>query len=112
MSARPSGTVDEVSENYFKKNIFDKLKVCCHKIDAIFLVLHGAMVSKNHDDFEGDLLEEIQRFLTKENISVPIVAVLDLHANVSDNMIKYSTCVYAYRKNPHSDARETAVKAS
>ena len=112
MSARPSGTVDAVSENYFKKNIFDKLKVCCHKIDAIFLVLHGAMVSKNHDDFEGDLLEEIQSFLTKENISVPIVAVLDLHANVSDNMIKYSTCVYAYRKNPHSDARETAVKAA
>ena len=69
MSARPSGTVDEVSENYFKENIFDKLKVCCHTIDAIFLVLHGAMVSKNHDDFEGDLLKEIQGFLTKENLS-------------------------------------------
>jgi len=27
-------------------------------------------------------------------------------------MIKYSTCVYAYRKNPHSDSRETAVKAA
>ena len=57
------------------------------------------MVSTNHDDFEGDFLKEIQSFLSKENISIPIVAVLDLHANVSENMIKYSTCVYAYRKN-------------
>ena len=70
------------------------------------------MVSKNHDDFEGDFLKEIQSFLSKESISIPIVAVLDLHANVSENMIKYSTCVYAYRKNPHSDSRETAVKAA
>ena len=112
MSARPSGTVDEESENYFKKNFFEKLKVSCHNIDAIFLVLHGAMVSTNHDDFEGDFLRDIQSFLSKENISIPIVAVLDLHANVSENMIKYSTCVYAYRKNPHSDSRETAVKAA
>ena len=112
MSARPSGIVDEESENYFKKNFFEKLRVSCHNIDAIFLVLHGAMVSTNHDDFEGDFLRDIQSFLSKENISIPIVAVLDLHANVSENMIKYSTCVYAYRKNPHSDSRETAVKAA
>ena len=112
MSARPSGTVDEESENYFKKNFFEKLKSSSNNIDAIFLVLHGAMVSKNHDDFEGDFLRDIQIFLSKENISIPVVAVLDLHANVSESMIKNSTCVYAYRKNPHSDSRETAVKAA
>ena len=56
--------------------------------------------------------QRYSKFFIKENISIPIVAVLDLHANVSENMIKYSTCVYAYRKNPHSDSRETAVKAA
>ena len=66
---------------------FEKLKDSCHNIDAIFLVLHGAMVSTNHDDFEGDFLRDIQSFLLKENISIPIVAVLDLHANVSENSI-------------------------
>ena len=70
-----------------RKNFFEKLKVSCHNIDAIFLVLHGAMVSTNHDDFEGDFLRDIQSFLSKENIFIPIVAVLDLHANVSENMI-------------------------
>jgi len=111
MSAIPSGIVDEESENYFDKNFFEKLNQNYEKIDAIFLILHGAMVSKNHDDFEGDLLEKINKFLSQKNIDIPIVAVLDLHANVSKKMIENSTCVYAYRKNPHSDSRETAVKA-
>ena len=70
------------------------------------------MVSKSHDDFEGDFLEKINYFLKQKKIIIPIVAVLDLHANVSDKMIENTTCVYAYRKNPHSDSREAAIKAT
>ena len=112
MSARPSGIVDEDAENFFDKNFFEKLEQHCENIDAIFLILHGAMVSKNHDDFEGDLLEKINHFLKNKKLSIPIVAVLDLHANVSDKMIDNSTCVYAYRKNPHSDSRDASIKAA
>jgi microcystin degradation protein MlrC len=112
MAAIPSGTVDEEAENFFDIKFFEKLEQCFQNIDAIFLILHGAMVSKNHDDFEGDLLEKINHFLKHKNIIIPVVAVLDLHANVSDKMIENSTCVYAYRKNPHSDSRDTAIKAA
>ena len=112
MSARPSGIVDEDAENFFDTNFFEKLEQHCENIDAIFLILHGAMVSKNHDDFEGDFLEKINHILKQKNITIPIVAVLDLHANVSDKMIDNSTCVYAYRKNPHSDSRDAAIKAA
>ena len=112
MSARPSGIVDEDAESFFDKNFFEKLEQHCENIDAIFLILHGAMVSKNHDDFEGDFLEKINHILKQKKISIPVVAVLDLHANVSDKMIDNSTCVYAYRKNPHSDSRDAAIKAA
>ena len=112
MSARPSGIVDKDAENFFNTNFFEKLEQHCENIDAIFLILHGAMVSKNHDDFEGDFLEKINHILKQKKISIPVVAVLDLHANVSDKMIDNSTCVYAYRKNPHSDSRDAAIKAA
>ena len=112
MSARPSGIVDEDVENFFDTNFFEKLEQHCENIDAVFLILHGAMVSKNHDDFEGDFLEKINHIFKQKNISIPVVAVLDLHANVSDKMIENSTCVYAYRKNPHSDSRDAAIKAA
>jgi len=112
MAARPSGIVDEEAEHFFDTNFFEKLEQHYENIDAIFLILHGAMVSKNHDDFEGDFLEKINHLLKQKNITIPVVAVLDLHANVSDKMIDNSTCVYAYRKNPHSDSRDTAIKAA
>ena len=112
MSARPSGIVDEDAENFFDINFFEKLEQHCENIDAVFLILHGAMVSKNHDDFEGDFLKKINHIFKQKNISIPVVAVLDLHANVSDKMIENSTCVYAYRKNPHSDSRDAAIKAA
>ena len=112
MSARPSGIVDEDAENFFDTNFFEKLEQHCENIDAVFLILHGAMVSKNHDDFEGDFLKKINHIFKQKNISIPVVAVLDLHANVSDKMIENSTCVYAYRKNPHSDSRDAAIKAA
>jgi microcystin degradation protein MlrC len=52
MAARPSGTVDEDAEHFFDVKFFEKLEQHCENIDAIFLIFHGAMVSKNHHDFK------------------------------------------------------------
>ena len=112
MAAIPSGTVDSRVTSFFKSNLFHYLDINFSKLDGIFLVLHGAMVSEDHDDFEGDLLFDIKNFLEERKISIPIVAVLDLHANVSKKMIDCSSALYAYRKNPHSDARDSAIQAS
>ena len=112
MAARPSGIVESKVTTYFKSNLFKYLEKEFSSLDGIFLILHGAMVSEDHDDFEGDLLFEINNFLKKKNVDIPIVAVLDLHANVSKKMTDFSTGLFAYRKNPHSDARDAAIKAS
>ena len=112
MAARPSGIVESKVTTYFKSNLFKYLEKEFSSLDGIFLILHGAMVSEDHDDFEGDFLFEISNFLKKKNVDIPIVAVLDLHANVSKKMTDFSTGLFAYRKNPHSDARDTAIKAS
>ena len=45
-------------------------------------------------------------------MSVPVVAVLDLHANVSERMVQNSACLFSYRKNPHTDSREAAIEAA
>jgi len=83
MAARPSGIVESKVTTYFKSNLFKYLEKEFLSLDGIYLILHGAMVSEDHDDFEGDLLFEINNFLKKKNVDIPIVSVLDLHANVS-----------------------------
>jgi microcystin degradation protein MlrC len=112
MTAMPSGTVEDEVVDVFRQHFFPALEENLERLDGIFLVLHGAMVSAGSDDPEGDLLRDIRTVLTRRGVDIPVVGVLDLHANVSQTMVDRSTCLVAYRENPHDDARETAVRAA
>ncbi len=80
-SAPPSGPVDS-----------DAYETCCRLItdavaqggfDALWLDLHGAMVTDRFDDGEGELLRRIRAIDAK----TPICVAYDMHANVFDAMV-------------------------
>ncbi|MFM0731123.1 M81 family metallopeptidase [Paraburkholderia sediminicola] len=76
--------------------------------DAIYLDLHGAMVAQHVDDGEGELLARLR---AKVGASVPIVASLDLHANVTERMLASADALVAYRTYPHVDMAATGARA-
>lgn len=78
-------------------------------LDAVFLVLHGAMTCQSLPDVEGEFLRRLSKLLSNE--SLPVFGVYDLHANFTQLMAQHSHCLVAYRQNPHADARESAVRA-
>ncbi len=78
-------------------------------LDAIYLDLHGAMVTEDTEDGEGDLLEWIR---DTTNGRVPIVASLDLHANVTAKMMRNADALVAYRTYPHVDMAQTGARAA
>ncbi|MBI3710123.1 MAG: M81 family metallopeptidase [Proteobacteria bacterium] len=78
-------------------------------VDAVYLDLHGAMVTEHLDDGEGELLARLRRIV---GARVPMVASLDLHANVSAAMIAQSEALIAYRTYPHVDQTETGARAA
>ena len=78
-------------------------------IDAIYLDLHGAAVAECADDAEGELLHRI-RAVT--GAALPIVASLDLHANVTERMLRLTNAMTAFRTYPHVDMRETGARAA
>ena len=112
MGADPGGLVTSEVIDVFETRLFADLDANAQKLDAVFLILHGAMVSENHDDVEGAILKGVTSRLAAKGIDIPIVGVLDLHGNVSQEMTDNSSALIAYRENPHSDARETAVRAA
>ncbi|MFN0078789.1 MAG: M81 family metallopeptidase [Prosthecobacter sp.] len=75
--------------------------------DAIYLVLHGAMVTQSFPDVEGEVLQRL-RSIT----NVPIFGVFDLHANFSPRMAALADCLVGYRENPHTDARDAGLIAA
>lgn len=77
--------------------------------DAVYLDLHGAMVTEVHEDGEGELLRRVRAVVGAET---PIVASLDLHANVTPAMVALSSALVAFRTYPHVDMAETGARAA
>ncbi|MDP7447420.1 MAG: M81 family metallopeptidase, partial [Candidatus Latescibacteria bacterium] len=117
-AAMPSGTVtDTVLEGWWEevRNDLDAALVA-GGLDGVLLILHGAMVFASYADGEGEVLRRVRDHL-RERLGdtgkrVPVAADLDLHANTSDTMAAQASVLTAYRKNPHTDARDAGMRAA
>jgi microcystin degradation protein MlrC len=78
-------------------------------VDAVYLDLHGAMVTDRFDDGEGELLRRVREAVGPR---VPIVASLDLHANLTRAMFERIDGMVAYRTYPHVDMADTGARAA
>jgi microcystin degradation protein MlrC len=78
-------------------------------VDAVYLDLHGAMVSEDFEDAEGELLRRVRACVGE---SVPIVVSLDYHANVTRQMTAMADGMVGYRTYPHVDRVETGERAA
>ena len=77
--------------------------------DAVYLDLHGAMVTEHLDDGEGELLARVRRVVGPQT---PIVASLDLHANMTRQMLECADTLVAYRTYPHVDMADTGARVA
>lgn len=77
--------------------------------DGVLLALHGATVAQDADDVCGNLLERLRTLLGP---AIPLVVTLDLHANVTEKMVRFATALVGYRTFPHVDFFETGARAA
>jgi microcystin degradation protein MlrC len=73
------------------------------------LALHGATVSEDFPDADGEIVRRIRELLGDD---IPIVMTLDLHANVSSQMVACTNATVVYRSNPHLDQKERGLEAA
>jgi microcystin degradation protein MlrC len=78
-------------------------------LDAIYLDLHGAAVARHAEDSEGELLGRLRALVGP---TIPIVASLDLHANVTERMLAMADALVSYRTYPHVDMAATGELAA
>jgi microcystin degradation protein MlrC len=102
--AEPSGPVSGEAFERIADRICEGVADGC---DAVMLDLHGAMVTEDFNDGEGELLRRIQQI--KPNI--PVAVALDFHANLTEEMVANATVIAGYRTYPHIDMRETGQRA-
>jgi len=80
-----------------------------HPADAVYLDLHGAMVSEQVDDGEGELLRRVREAVGPD---IPVIASLDFHANVTQAMFAHSDVLICYRTYPHVDMAQTGQRCA
>ena len=76
--------------------------------DAVYLDLHGAMVAEHFEDAEGEVLRRVREVT---GAALPLVASLDLHANVTPAMVEHADALAVFRTYPHVDMADTGARA-
>jgi microcystin degradation protein MlrC len=102
-AATPSAHVTKDAYERVAKVMLDGI-ASAGPIDAVYLDLHGAMVAEHFNDGEGEILSRVRKVIGKE---LPLVVSLDLHANVTPEMVEHADALIAYRTYPHVDMADT-----
>ena len=74
--------------------------------DAVLLPQHGAAVSETWLDADGELVRRVRETVGPK---VPIGQALDMHANMSVQMVRNADITTVYQTNPHIDAYAQAL---
>lgn len=110
-SATPGGPVTDHTFSRLADDLLDRLRLARRTwpgIDGIVLFLHGAMVTPSDPDPEGTLLARIRAEIGP---ATPLVAVIDSHANVTEQMVAMADALVAYRQYPHTDTHARGQEA-
>ena len=79
------------------------------KLDAVFVSCHGALCTESIEDATGSYLEYIRDLIGED---IPIAISCDLHANITQQILKNANIVCGYNCYPHTDIYNTGVRAA
>jgi microcystin degradation protein MlrC len=100
--AQPSGPLSRADYEQLRDELLADLQAALDAgpLDAVALVLHGAMLADGYPDCEGDLLQRVRAIVGPR---LPVGALLDLHCNLSPAMVDSGAVLIACKEYPHID---------
>ncbi|MBM3536838.1 MAG: M81 family metallopeptidase [Alphaproteobacteria bacterium] len=107
-AAEPGGPIDHAFFTRVMAEMRERLKAAA-PLDAVYIVNHGAMTSTEEHDPDGALYQMVREVVGP---GVPVVATVDLHANISERMVDSVDALISYRTNPHVDQAERGAEAA
>ena len=102
--AQPAGrTVRHVYEE-LRERILADLRAAM-PVDAVQLLMHGAMAAEGYDDCEGDLIARMRAIVGPD---VAIGVELDLHCHFTEALVGSADAIIAFKEYPHIDGQPRA----
>ncbi|WP_406441630.1 M81 family metallopeptidase [Streptomyces sp. NBC_01613] len=106
--AQPGGMVTAAAYAELSAELLDRLREL-GPLDGLWYDIHGAMTVEGVDDAEVELLARIREVVGPD---VLVSTSMDLHGNVSRELVHRSDLITCYRMAPHEDAMDTKERAA
>jgi len=109
-STEPSGTIERAAYETMRDELIAGLRACsaAGPVDAVCLALHGAGIAEGIDDIEGALLAAVRDLVGPQ---MPIVVTLDLHGNITQQMVDHADALLGVHFYPHTDSYDRGIEA-
>jgi microcystin degradation protein MlrC len=101
-SAQPGAPTVQAVYERLRDALLDDLRAS-GPVDIVILFLHGAMISQDNWDCEGEILRLVRQIVGP---AVPVGVVLDPHAHLTEAMIEEATVLCFMKEYPHIDGIE------
>ncbi len=105
--AIPGGPVTAQAYAAMKAELLERVRGAL-PLDGFYFDIHGAMYVEGMEDAEADLAAALRDVLGPRCL---VSASMDLHGNVSRQIVELVDLFTAYRLAPHDDALETRERA-
>ena len=102
--AQPAGTTVRAGYESLRDELLQALEAAL-PVDIVLLPLHGAMVAQGYDDCETDIVGRVRQIVGP---NVKIGVELDLHCDVTAELIDDADAVVIFKEYPHTDINERA----
>jgi microcystin degradation protein MlrC len=70
------------------------------QLDGVYICNHGAMITTENRDPDAEMFQMVRSIVGPD---IPVVVTLDLHANISEQMVESVNAIIGYQTNPHVD---------
>ena len=106
-----TGPIGTITEDAFDKIVGEIMESLENygPWDGVLLSLHGAAVSEKYPDCDGEIAYRVRSLVGPD---VPVGLSVDMHANISQEMVDNTDVITVYRTNPHLDAKERAQECA
>lgn len=108
IGSTPAGAVEEAFFEEYLAELRDAL-AAQGPVDGVYVCQHGGAIATHDHDPDGAVFALVREVVGP---GVPVIATLDLHANVSPLMMESVDLMIGYRTNPHVDLRERGEEAA
>jgi microcystin degradation protein MlrC len=107
-AAEPGGPIEQGFFDATLAEIVRRLRAA-GPLEGVYVSNHGGMTATGGFDPDGELYAAVRGCVGPR---VPVIATVDLHANISERMVASVDALVAYRTNPHVDQAERAGEAA